>query len=94
MQQSRIAGEDVPSDKQRKKEARATAAKRKAGQACAAKLRGAVGALNVYLSACRECADGSGDEKRGIADGRTILMRELNEYAAYLESLYNKPSLI
>lgn len=88
MEQLKMIGDDWKSDKQRNSESRAIAARRKAGQACAKKLEAAATALTDYLAACRECADGSGDEKRGIADGRTILMHDITEYASWLNQLY------
>lgn len=65
-------------------------ARAKAGQACAAKLEAAAAALNAYRYACNACDDASGDKMRGIADGRTMLMRDICEYAGYLDSLYNR----
>lgn len=63
------------------------AAKRdRAGAAAARKLFAAVEALSRYLNACRDCQDGSGDEKTGIADGRHILIGSMAEYATWLDS--------
>ena len=90
MEQLNMMGDDWKSDKQRKAELRAEATRKKAGLACAKKLETAAKSLTEYLAACRECADGSGDEQRGIADGRTILMRDITEYATWLDRLYTK----
>jgi hypothetical protein len=68
---------------------RAVAARHKAGQACVKKLEAAKAALNEYLRTCRECADGSGDEQRGIADGRQKLIRDIDEYSAWLHQMHN-----
>lgn len=85
-----MTGDDWKSDRERKSEARAIHARKKAGIACAKKLEAAADALSEYLNACRDCADGSGDEQRGIADGRTILIGNIMEYASWLDGLYNK----
>lgn len=64
-------------------------AKRKAkGLACAAKLDASIAALSEYLNACRDCCDNSGDELRGISDGRIILIGNLAEYSSYLRGRY------
>jgi hypothetical protein len=73
-------------------QAKKCAARRKAGLKCAKSLRAAGKEMSAYLSACRDMNDGSGDESRGISDGRHILIREMSEYATYLESKYeDKP---
>lgn len=59
-----------------------------AGRNASRKLAAAAKALAAYLSACRHCADGSGDEKTGIADGRIKLISDASEYAGYLDSKY------
>ena len=64
-----------------------------AGLNAARKLNAASKAVGVYLSACRDCADGSGDEKTGIADGRHALIRSTSEYAGYLESKYESEAV-
>lgn len=85
MEQLSMSGEDWKSDKQRATERRLIAARRKAGLACARALEGAADSLRAYLSACRACGDGSGDEKRGLADGRLLLIDDLMEYASWLQ---------
>jgi hypothetical protein len=52
------------------------------------KLVEAKAALNDFLKACNDCGDGSGNESKGISDGRVCLMRDLSEYASYLEGRY------
>ena len=73
-------------------QAKRCAAKRKAGIKCAKSLRKAAEDLSGFLSACRDANDGSGDEGRGISDCRHVMIRDLSEYATYLESKYeDKP---
>lgn len=73
-------------------QAKKCAARRKAGLKCAKSLRAAGKDLADYLSACREMNDGSGDEGRSISDCRHVMIRDLSEYATYLESKYeDKP---
>lgn len=65
---------------------KAQAAKRRAAIALAKKLNDAADATNAFLSACRD----AGEEGRGLDDGRVILIRNMAEYANYLESVYSK----
>lgn len=88
MSQTVLTGEDWLSDRDRKAQARAVAARRKAALACAAKLEAAADALTAYLAACRECDDGSDDRQRGLADGRHKLISDCMEYSGWLESVY------
>lgn len=88
--QTAMTGDDWLSDRDRKSQARAEAARKKAGLACAAKLEAAAEALSAYLSACRECNDKSGDELRGISDGRHRLISDCMEYSGFLRSRYEK----
>ena len=74
---------------QRKEDAKAIAKRRKAATVCAKKLTDAATSLKELLIACRACNDGSGDEKRGISDGRYTMMNNLREYATYLEGQYS-----
>lgn len=85
-----MTGEDWFSERDKKAQARAEAARKKAALALAKKLEATADALNVFRQACNECRDGSGDEARGAADGRNILMRDMMEYAGWLESRYGK----
>lgn len=64
------------------------AARKKAGLACAKKLDAAIAGLRDYLNACNACNDASG--YRGADDGRQILISNLAEYSAYLESHHGK----
>jgi hypothetical protein len=88
--QASMAGEDWLSDNDKKRTARAIAARKKEGLACAKKLEAAAAALQAYLRACNECNDGSGDGERGYGDGRRIMIQNLLEYATYLDRKYDK----
>lgn len=90
MTQLSMTGEDWLSDRDRKSQARVDAARKRAALTCAAKLTAAAEALSAYLHACRECRDNSGDELRGISDGRHRLIADCMEYACYLDSVYEK----
>lgn len=87
-----MSGDDWLSDQDRKSQARAVAKRKRAGQDCAKKLKDAAEALNAYLHACRDCADGSDDKRMGQSDGRLILVGNIMEYASYLDGLYKNES--
>lgn len=89
MQQLSMTGNDWLSDREVKAQAKAEAARKRAAINCARKLEAASKALGDFLGACNECGDSS--KGRGPDDGRVILMRNINEYAGYLDSVYNKP---
>jgi hypothetical protein len=58
--------------------------------ACVKKLDAAASALRAFLHACNECSDDSASlslQGKGV-DGRETLIRDLTEYAGYLESKY------
>ena len=86
--QSKMTGPDWLSDRERRAHAKAEANRTKAGSAAAKKLEAAIAAVAEFLHCCNACQDGSGDEKRGISDGRHILMRDMREYASWLDSKY------
>lgn len=88
MTQTALTGDDWTSDRDRKAQARAEAARRKAAQACAAKLEAAAEALSAFLAACRDCNDGSDDSQRGISDGRHQLIADCMEYSTWLNSVH------
>ncbi len=88
MQHTSMTGDDWRSDREVKTQAKAEAARKKAAINCARKLEAASQALNEFLAACNECGDAS--RGRGLDDGRMILMRNINEYAGYLDSVFNK----
>ena len=88
MLQTAMTGDDWLSDRDRKSQARAEAARRKAALNCAAKLEAAAESVSAYLAACRECNDGSDDTQRGLADGRHKLIADCMEYSGWLESVY------
>lgn len=85
-----IVGDDWTSDRDRNAQAKRETARKRAGLACVKKLRDASEALSAYLRACNDCRDGSGDERRHISDGRHAMIRDLNEYAGFLESKYDR----
>lgn len=86
--QVQMAGDDWLSERDRKQQARAEAARKKAAQVCAKKLEAAAEALHDFVMACNECDDGS--RSRGDDDGRAILQRNMREYAAWLDSVFNR----
>lgn len=83
-----MTGEDWLSDRDRKAQARAETARKKAALACAKKLEAAADALHELVMACIDCNDGS--RCRGDDDGRVVLQRNIREYAGWLESVYGK----
>ncbi len=71
-----------------KKLARADAARKKAALACAKALAKASDELHAFVRACNAVGDASA--YRGPDDGRTLLASRCDEYANYLESVYDK----
>ena len=88
MTQLAMTGEDWKSDRDRARDRRAEAARKKAGLDCMRKCESAAAALRDYVRACNACGDNSGDELREISDGRHILADQLDEYAAFLDVYY------
>ena len=86
MTQLTMTGDDWLSDRDHKRRARAEAARRRTGLACAKALRTASEALSTYMMACLECNDAS--TARRADDGRYRLMNDILEYAAWLEGVY------
>lgn len=86
--QTQMNGPDCLSDRERRAQAKVEANRNKAGSAAAKKMEAAVSAVAEFLRCCNACQDGSGDEERGISDGRHILMRDMREYASWLDSKY------
>ena len=86
MTQLSMTGADWLSARDVKARARAEAARRRTGLACAKALRNASEALSTYVMACLECDDGS--TARRADDGRHLLMNDILEYAAWLEGVY------
>lgn len=82
-----MTGEDWLSDRDRKTQARAEAARRKAALRAAEKLQAAADAVAEFSMACLECNDGS---VRGADDSRVILSTSMREYAGWLESVFGK----
>ena len=83
-----MAGDDWLSDNDRKRQARAEAARRKAALRAAEKLHAAADSVAEFALSCLECNDGSGPKRAD--DGRTILSAGMREYAGWLESVYGK----
>lgn len=82
-----MTGDDWTSDRDKRDRARADAAVKKTGLACAVKLERAAEALHDYLIACM---DAGHEDRMGAGDGRRRLAEDLTEYAGYLNSVYGK----
>lgn len=87
MTQLQMAGDDWLSDGNRKRQARAEAARKKAGLACAKALDKACEALSAYMIACLDCNDASSPRRED--DGRHLLMQDMREYSGWLEGVYD-----
>ncbi len=83
-----MTGEDWLSDRDRRTQARAEAARRKAALKAAEKLFAAADAVGEYAMACLECNDGSGH--KAADDGRHVLQANVRELGGWLESVYGK----
>lgn len=81
-------GEDWLSDRDRKAQARAEAARKKAALACAKKLQAAADALAEFSMACLDCNDAS--SPRRADDGRALLAANCREFSAWLDGVYGK----
>ncbi|SEI91311.1 hypothetical protein SAMN04244579_02428 [Azotobacter beijerinckii] len=90
MTQLAMVGDDWLSDNDIKRTQRAIAKRKKAAVACAKKLESAAEALNDFLRACRECDDESSDRVGREWDGRNIMIRDITEYAGWLDAVYGK----
>lgn len=88
MTQLQMTGDDWLSDGDKKRQARAEAARKKTAIACATALDKACGALSAYMMACLDCNDAS--SPRRDDDGRRLLMQSMREYANWLEGAYEK----
>ena len=72
--------------------ARLQAKRRTTALACVKKLNAAAEALGAFLHACNECGDASASlrvQGKGV-DGRETLIRDLCEYATYLDAKYER----
>jgi hypothetical protein len=85
-----MTGDDWMSDRDRARQNLKESKRHKTGLKAAKALDTAIAALREYLNACNDCRNGSGDEKRGISDGRHILMESMAEYSSYLNSVHDK----
>lgn len=88
MTQLTMTGDDWTSDRDRKAQARAEAARRKAALKCAKELFSAVDALHAYSMACIDVGDSS--VIRGADDSRVLLARSMREFATWLEQVYGE----
>lgn len=88
MTQLAMTGDDWTSVRDRKAQARAVAARRKAAVDCAKRLNAAIDALHAFSMACLEVGDGS--EVRRADDGRLLLAGGMREYATWLEQVYGE----
>lgn len=62
----------------------------KAALTCAKKMRDAAAGISAYLGACNELRDGShslSSQGKGV-DSRETMIRDLSEYAGWLEDKY------
>jgi hypothetical protein len=80
-----MTGDDWTSDRDKRAQARADAAVRKASVAAAVKMRAAAEALRAQLMASFEAGHA---DKMGEGDGRRRLARDLDELAGWFESVY------
>lgn len=88
--QTEMTGDDWISDRDRARQKKAEAKRRDSALKAAKALNKAIEALRVYLQDCRECNDGSGDERQGLSDGRHILIGDLAEYSTFLDGRYSR----
>lgn len=82
-----MTGDDWISDRDRKRQARAEAAYRKAMVAAIPKMEAAAEALRACYRAAMEAGH---PDKMGQGDGRLRLAADLMEYASYLDGVVNK----
>lgn len=88
MTQLTMTGDDWLSNRDRKAQAKAELARKKAALRCAKKLEEAADSLNEFMSACMECRDASAAQRAD--DGRILLVRNLMEYSNYLNAVYEE----
>lgn len=88
MTQLAMTGDDWTSERDRKAQAKAEAARKKAAQKCAEKLFAATDAIHAYSMACFEVGDAS--VARRSDDSRVLLAERMREYAAWLDSKYGE----
>lgn len=80
-----MTGDDWTSEQDKRRQARAEAALRKASLNAAKHMRAAAGALNEHLLAA---LDAGHPDRMGQADGRRRLIGDLLELAGHFESVY------
>ncbi len=72
----------------KKRQARAEAARKKAALACAAQLLKSAESLRAFMGACNACNDVSSVMRAD--DGRNRMVGDLCEYAHYVLGIYDK----
>lgn len=82
-----MQGDDWTSEQDKRRQARAEAAVRKASLNAAKHMRAAADALNGQLLAG---LDAGHPDRMGAADGRRRLMHDLLELSAHFESVYSE----
>lgn len=87
MTQLTMTGEDWLSDRDRKAQAKAEAARARAARKTAKALQDAAEAVSEFKFACLECGDGSATLRAD--DGRDRLSLQMREYSAWLERVYS-----
>lgn len=81
-----MSGNDWLSDRDIKTIKRLQAARQKAAQKAAASLQRAADDMAAFSFACMECNDDSAPRRED--DSRTILQRNMREYAGWLEDVF------
>lgn len=82
-----MTGEDWLSERDKKSQARAEAAHRKACLVAAAKLEAAAEAVLAMLTAYLECGH---EDKMGAGDGRRRIVGDMAELASWLRSVHER----
>lgn len=90
MSQLSITGDDWLSESEKKRAKKAIAVRKKKAILLARKLESASDAMNEYLGACRDCQDGTTVKDGNGVDGRVQLIRQMTEFASYLDMLYGE----
>lgn len=84
-EQARMTGDDWLSDRDKNRQRRADAALRKASAKAAADMRRAADSVRAQFRAYVEAGH---PDKQGRGDGRLTLASDLDELAAFFESVY------
>ncbi|ABM38626.1 hypothetical protein [Polaromonas naphthalenivorans] len=84
MNQITMTGDDWTSDRDRKAQAQAIAARKKTAQELTAQLEKSVAAMQKFINACSACGD---PKVLNADDGRQRLREQMQEYATYLDTV-------